>query len=325
MTISPHSNVRAALVQAAIAWLLAGCAAVPPYQPPRIPEVTGFTAGATPTATTRADGPLGNAQQVVDGTVDAQWWRALRSPALDALVEDALRASPTLAAARAALAQSRELHAAQAGSTQLPQVDLGLGAQRQQISPAAQGLPGDTREFSLYSASVGVRYRFDFGGGIDSGLQALGARADIRQHELAAARHALAANLATAAITRARLSAQIDAPDGHPARAGRTGPAGRGTHPPGPGRARRGERTHRAGRTDPRWAAPDAQTDAAGRAPAGRSGRPTAGAGRARLHAGRVQLAGSPCPSPSRQSGLVGGRTSWLPKPGCERPTPNWG
>ena len=71
MTISPHSNVRAALVQAAIAWLLAGCAAVPPYQPPRIPEVTGFTAGATPTATTRADGPLGNAQQVVDGTVGA--------------------------------------------------------------------------------------------------------------------------------------------------------------------------------------------------------------------------------------------------------------
>ena len=63
-----------------------------------------------------------------------------------------------------------ELHAAQAGSTQLPQVDLGLGAQRQQISPAAQGLPGDTREFSLYSASVGVRYRFDFGGGIGSGL-----------------------------------------------------------------------------------------------------------------------------------------------------------
>ena len=118
---------------------------------------------ANATATTRADGPLGNAQQVVDGTVDAQWWRALRSPALDALVEDALRASPTLAAARAALAQSRELHAAQAGSTQLPQVDLGLGAQRQQISPAAQGLPGDTREFSLYSASVGVRYRFDFG------------------------------------------------------------------------------------------------------------------------------------------------------------------
>ena len=78
MTISPHPNVRAALVPAAIAWLLAGCAAVPPYQPPRIPEVTGFTAGATPTATTRADGPLGNAQQVVDGTVDAQWWRALR-------------------------------------------------------------------------------------------------------------------------------------------------------------------------------------------------------------------------------------------------------
>ena len=43
-----------------------------------------------------------------------------------------------------------------------------------------------------------------------SGRRRWGAR-DIRQHELAAARHALAANLATAAITRARLSAQIDA------------------------------------------------------------------------------------------------------------------
>jgi hypothetical protein len=48
------------------------------------------------------------------------------------------------------------------------------------------------------------------GGGIDSSLRAAAARADVRQHELAAARHALAANLAIAAITRARLAAQIE-------------------------------------------------------------------------------------------------------------------
>ena len=125
-------------------------------------------------------------------------------------MSDALHASPTLAAAQSVLVQAREVVLAQTGSTQLPQVELGVGTQRQQISPSAQGVSGDTREFGLYSASVGVRYRFDFGGGTDSSLRALAARADIRQHELNAARHTLAANIATTAITRARLAGQIE-------------------------------------------------------------------------------------------------------------------
>ena len=211
MTTSLTPSVRAALVPLASAWLLAACVATPPYQSPPLPALRSLADGATPIVTAAADGPHGQAQQLVEGTTEAQWWRMLRSPALDELVDEALRASPTLAAADAVLAQARELYAAQAGSTRLPQVDLGLGAQRQQTSPSSQGLPGDTREFSLYSASVGVRYRFDLGGGIDSSLRILAARADIRQHELGAARQALAASIATAAITRARLASQIEA------------------------------------------------------------------------------------------------------------------
>ena len=210
-TMPMNDKPRPALASLAAALLLAGCAALPPYQPPAVPQAAGYTDGSAVSTTASSDVPLGQAQQVVVGTMDAQWWRTLGSPTLDALVDEAFRASPTLAAAEAVLVQARELHAAQAGSTQLPQVDLGFGAQRQQVSPSSQGLPGDTREFSLYNANVSVRYRFDFGGGTDSSLRALAARAEIRQHELAAARHALAANLATTAITRARLAAQIDA------------------------------------------------------------------------------------------------------------------
>ncbi|MCC6248693.1 MAG: TolC family protein, partial [Rubrivivax sp.] len=177
-----NEKLRPALGSLAAALLLAGCAALPPYQSPEAPQVAGYTAGSAVSATASSDVSHGQAQQVVVGAVDAQWWRTLGSPALDALVDEAFRASPTLAAAEAVLVQTRELHAAQAGSTQWPQVDLGLGAQRQQISPSAQGLPGDTREFGLYNASVSVRYRFDFGGGTDSSLRALAARAEIRQH-----------------------------------------------------------------------------------------------------------------------------------------------
>ncbi|MBL8765498.1 MAG: TolC family protein, partial [Phycisphaerae bacterium] len=197
MTPSQPSMARRSLVSLGTALVLAACTTAPPYQPPRMPELAGFTAAAPPTTTTTttttttvtADGPLGRAQQFVNGPVEAAWWRTLRSPALDTLVDEALRASPTLAAAEAVLVQARELFAAQRGSTQVPQVDLGLGAQHQQISPASQGLPGEPRAFELYNASVSVRYRFDFGGSTDSSLRAFAARADIRQHELSAARH----------------------------------------------------------------------------------------------------------------------------------------
>lgn len=194
----------------AIPIVLAGCAAAPPYQTPSLPHATTFITGPALTATALADGPLGHVQQVVEGPVDTSWWRNLRSPALDALVDEALRVSPTLGAAEAVLTQAREVLATQSGATQWPQVDIGSGAQRQQISPSSQGLPGDTREFGLYSASIGVRYRFDFGGGNDSSLRTLAARADVRQHELSALRHTLAANIAIASITRARLAGQIE-------------------------------------------------------------------------------------------------------------------
>lgn len=196
---------------AAAPLVLAGCATEPPYQPPAPPRSAGYT--AAPSATTTASAPvaLGQAQQSVDGAMPQRWWRALRSPALDALVDEALDASPTLAAAEAVLAQARESRDALAGSTRWPQADLSTGAQRQRFNPNALGQSGGPRTFSLYNAVAGVHYRFDFGGGSDASVRALAERAEMREHELAAARHALAANLATAAINRARIAAQIDA------------------------------------------------------------------------------------------------------------------
>jgi NodT family efflux transporter outer membrane factor (OMF) lipoprotein len=202
--------MRYALLPLAMA--LAGCAAGPDFQRPAAPEATTYTATPVAARTAAAPVPLGEAQRLVEGAAaDARWWRALKAPALDALIESALTASPTLAAAQATLRQAQELQAARTGSTRYPRLDAGLGGQRQRASPSAQGLAGEAREFSLYGASLGVRYDPDLAGGNRRALEALAARADHRRHALDGARLTLAGNIATAAIARARLADQIAA------------------------------------------------------------------------------------------------------------------
>ncbi|HUN00651.1 MAG TPA: efflux transporter outer membrane subunit [Halothiobacillus sp.] len=191
---------------------LAGCTVGPDFRSPAPPDVTRYTATPVAKLTTSAPTPLGESQQLVKGLpINVQWWRNLGSPALDRLIEEAFQASPTLAAARATLHQSQELHAAQAGSTQYPQVDAGLGAQRQRFNPGALGQSGDAREFNLYNTSVGVRYSLDLVGGNRRALEALAARVDYRHFELKATMQTLAGNIATTAITRARIAAQMEA------------------------------------------------------------------------------------------------------------------
>jgi len=200
---------RGALAWAALA-LLAGCAAGPDFRPPDLPAATSWGTATPPAQTVSAPARLGAAQAFVPGVaVDAQWWRNLGSPRLDDWVARALATSPTLAAAEATLRQADELHAAQAGATRYPQASVNLGAQRQRLNPSAQGQAGNAREFDLFSASVGVRYRLDLAGGNRRALEALAARTDHRRHQLEGARLTLAAGIATAAIGRARLASQI--------------------------------------------------------------------------------------------------------------------
>lgn len=194
--------------------VLAGCAVGPDFRRPAAPESSKYIADSMALQTESAPTVLGQAQRLVVGLpIQAQWWRSLGSPALDALIEDAFAQSPTLASAQAALRQAQALYAARAGATQYPQLDMGVGAQRQRLDPIVQGQSGPAREFDFYNASLGVRYQVDIAGGNRRALEAMMARADYGRFELEAARLALAANLAAAAITRAQLAAQVEAMD----------------------------------------------------------------------------------------------------------------
>ena len=155
---------------------------------------------------------LGEAQHFVVGDfVNPQWWHEFGSPRLDNLISDALQASPTLAAAEATLRQAQEVYTARVGSTFYPQVNGNLGSQTQRFSPSTSGLSGDSREFNLYNAGVGVRYTFDLSGGVSRDLESLAANIDYQHFKTEGARLTLTTNIAITAITRANLAAQIQA------------------------------------------------------------------------------------------------------------------
>jgi NodT family efflux transporter outer membrane factor (OMF) lipoprotein len=155
--------------------------------------------------------PSQTAEAMATAHAEAHWWQGFGSPELVLLIEEALRASPTVAAAEATLRQAGAMVAVRAGVNRLPQADASVGAQRQRMNPAALGQPGDPREFAVRNATVSMRYRLDLSGGNTRLLQALSARADFHRFQLAGARLTLAASIATAAVQHAQLSAQLEA------------------------------------------------------------------------------------------------------------------
>lgn len=204
-------NSIRALTSLFLAGMLAGCVVGPDFKRPAAPDVPSYTAAPSPAQTASSPTTVGDAQHFSAGAnVSAQWWQGLGSSKLDALIEQAFQASPTLTSAKATLRQAQEIHSAQARSTLYPLVDAGVGTQRQRLNPSALGQVGEAREFNLHTASAGVRYNLDLAGGNRRALEALAARADYRRYEVDAARLALAGNIANAAITRARLAAQIE-------------------------------------------------------------------------------------------------------------------
>lgn len=215
MRARPTAAGAAALRRLACLGVLAlasGCSAGPDFVRPAPPATQAYTAPPLPASTVGGDDAFGVPQHFVAGAqVGGQWWRQLGSPELDALIDQALAANPTLEAAEATLGQAIEKYTAQAGAIRSPTVDAGVGAQRQQAGPGTPGQPGADRIFDLYNASIDIGYDLDLAGGNRRALEALAAQVDYRYYQLVGAQLALAGNIATTAITQARLHDQLQA------------------------------------------------------------------------------------------------------------------
>lgn len=215
--------------------LLSGCAVGPDYKRPELTPSQAFSPKPLPESTTAASVSGGNAQRfVVAQDIQADWWKLFRSPQLNALIEKAFAANPSIESAQAALRVAQENVYAQQGFF-FPSLSAGYSPARTKIagnlggnSPGVQGNGRDISTVSNPSAAQGgkapfnapVIYNFhttqltvgftpDVFGANRRQVETLEAQAKYQKLQLEAAYITLASNVTAAAIQEALLREQI--------------------------------------------------------------------------------------------------------------------
>jgi NodT family efflux transporter outer membrane factor (OMF) lipoprotein len=217
-----------------LAALASSCAVGPRYHKPEAPANAGYA--PTPLSAASASAPVhgGEVQRLIsERDIPFEWWQLFQSPALNALVEQAFKANPTIAAAQAALDQAQELVYAQRGFF-FPTVGANYNFERQKIpgnltlddAPGVQGngdnlLPPvqDLNHtphthplfYDFHTAQLTVGFVPDVFGSNWRQMESLAALAEAQRFALEATYITLASNVVAAAIQEASLRAQLKA------------------------------------------------------------------------------------------------------------------
>jgi NodT family efflux transporter outer membrane factor (OMF) lipoprotein len=187
---------------------LSCCAVGPRFVRPPAPGVAHYVAGAEPSATPAASGLT--QRFTPGGALSADWWRLFKSPALEAVVLEALRNNPGLDAARASLAASEDELRAGYGIF-FPQAKLDASATRERFSPLMFGGAGASSLFNLFTLSAQVSYALDIFGGNRRALEALAAQSDVQRANEQATYLTLVSNIVNTLVARAAYAAEVEA------------------------------------------------------------------------------------------------------------------
>jgi NodT family efflux transporter outer membrane factor (OMF) lipoprotein len=193
----------------ALSLSVAACGAFgPPRNPPQMASPAHYAAKDQPFTMPAADGA---AQRLRAGARPVpEWWKEYGSDALDALVDEGLKNSPSLAAAQSTLKAAREGLRAQIGQSLWPNVDVGFSPSRQRAL-AIPTLPQQTFLYDVFAAEVKTSYTFDFFGAAVLADRALARQVQQQDYQLESIRRALAANIVVATIDAASLQEQVAA------------------------------------------------------------------------------------------------------------------
>jgi NodT family efflux transporter outer membrane factor (OMF) lipoprotein len=225
--------IRSALL-VTLAALAASCAVGPRYHHPEAPANAGYAPSPLPESSASAPVHGGEAQRLIsDRDIPFEWWELFKSPALNALVERAFRANPTIAAAQAALVQAQEVVYAQRGYF-FPTFAANYNFARTKISgnftvddsPGTQG-NGDNLNpplldlqntphtaplfYNYHTAQLTVGFVPDVFGANWRQMESLAAQREAQRFALEATYITLASNVVAAAIQEASVRAQIEA------------------------------------------------------------------------------------------------------------------
>ncbi len=189
----------------------AGCAVGPDFKRPAAPDVPGYTANQ-PTPTVATPTQDGQSQRLNQGqAVSAKWWTLFGSDALNALVEEALKANPDLQSAKAALRAAQENLAAQRADF-FPTLDGSHNSSRTRNAKAiASPLKSNADLYSLHTSQLVVSYMPDVFGGVRRQVESTAAQTEAARFEYEAAYLTLTSSVVNAAIQEAALRAQVKA------------------------------------------------------------------------------------------------------------------
>ncbi len=198
---------------------LSGCAVGPDFHRPAQPQTARYTAQPLAETPTASPPPSGQSSDSVAGQYflsgqnpAADWWHGFGSSDIDALIERALKANPTMQAAEATLRQAHENVAAQRGAY-YPEVQAGFAASknRNAVQVLAPTLSSGVATFELYTPQLTVSFVPDVFGGNRRQVESLKALEEASRFEYDAAYLTLVTNVLSAAIQEAGLRAQVAA------------------------------------------------------------------------------------------------------------------
>jgi NodT family efflux transporter outer membrane factor (OMF) lipoprotein len=143
--------------------------------------------------------------------VAGDWQTLFQSPALTALVVQAVKSNPDLAAAKAALRAAHESYLAQRGAL-FPSAGVEYNVARQKATDTlAPPLSDNNNLFTLHTLTLTVAYTPDVFGGIRRQVETAAAQAEDQKWQTEAAYLTLTSNVVSGAIQAAALSDEITA------------------------------------------------------------------------------------------------------------------
>ena len=189
---------------------LAGCTVGPDFVRPDVAANADYSRKQL-TITAQADVDAGGAaQQLIAGMdIPGQWWTLFRSPALNALVAEAMHANPNVSAAQAALRQANELVYADQASL-FPSITGNVSKTREKISGVTTGAPSSSI-LTLNSASLSISYAPDVFGGTRRQIESSTAQAEYERFQLEATYLTLTSNVVNTAVSLASVRDQVAA------------------------------------------------------------------------------------------------------------------